>query len=165
MAAARDQTARVLREETDEREDKTGAQSTREVSGTHSLLADVAEENRRRGAEMPAPPTEKAPAATPDAAATSSKRKRFVLIGLVALLALAAVGYGVHYLLVGRFFVSTDDAYVRANNTMLGARVSGHIAAIILAGITDTARQSGARPRFQRRARADRWDLLQPTRQ
>jgi membrane fusion protein, multidrug efflux system len=136
MAAARDQTARVLREETDEREDKTGAQSTREVSGTHSLLADVAEENRRRGAEMPAPPTEKAPAATPDAAATSSKRKRFVLIGLVALLALAAVGYGVHYLLVGRFFVSTDDAYVRANNTMLGARVSGHIAAIVPADNT-----------------------------
>ena len=27
--------------------------------------------------------------------------------------------------------VSTDDAYVRANNTMLGARVSGHIAAIL----------------------------------
>ncbi len=41
------------------------------------------------------------------------------------------VGYGVHYVLVGRFFVSTDDAYVRANNTMLGARVSGHIAAIL----------------------------------
>jgi membrane fusion protein (multidrug efflux system) len=33
--------------------------------------------------------------------------------------------------LVGRFFVSTDDAYVRANNTTLGARVSGHIAAIL----------------------------------
>jgi membrane fusion protein, multidrug efflux system len=32
--------------------------------------------------------------------------------------------------LIGRFYVSTDDAYVRANNTMLGARVTGHIAAI-----------------------------------
>jgi len=31
---------------------------------------------------------------------------------------------------VGRFLVSTDDAYVRANSTTLGARVSGHIAAI-----------------------------------
>jgi membrane fusion protein (multidrug efflux system) len=47
------------------------------------------------------------------------------------LLALAAASYGVHYFLVGRFFVSTDDAYVRANNTTLGARVSGHIAAIL----------------------------------
>src|ERR1700747_307698 len=47
------------------------------------------------------------------------------------LLALAGAGYGVEYTLVGRFYVSTDDAYVRANNTMLGARVSGHIAAIL----------------------------------
>jgi membrane fusion protein, multidrug efflux system len=48
-----------------------------------------------------------------------------------ALLALAAVSYGVYYTFVGRFYVSTDDAYVRANNTTLGARVAGHIAAII----------------------------------
>jgi len=47
------------------------------------------------------------------------------------LLALAAAAYGINYVLVGRFYVSTDDAYVRANNTMLGARVSGHIAAIL----------------------------------
>ena len=47
------------------------------------------------------------------------------MIGIIALLALAAAGYGAHYFLVGRFFVSTDDAYVRANNTMLGARVAG----------------------------------------
>ena len=52
-------------------------------------------------------------------------------MGIVSLLALAAVGYGSYYTLVGRFYVSTDDAYVRANNTMLGARVSGHIAAIL----------------------------------
>ena len=52
-------------------------------------------------------------------------------MGVGLLLALAAAGYGVHYFLVGRFLISTDDAYVRANNTMLGARVSGHIAAIL----------------------------------
>ena len=51
--------------------------------------------------------------------------------GLAALLAIAAAGYGVNYALVGRFYVSTDDAYVRANNTTLGARVSGHVAAIL----------------------------------
>jgi membrane fusion protein (multidrug efflux system) len=53
------------------------------------------------------------------------------MMGIVGLLALAAIGYGVYYILVGRFYVSTDDAYVRANNTMLGARVSGHVAAIL----------------------------------
>ena len=52
-------------------------------------------------------------------------------MGVVALLALAAASYAVHYVLVGRFYISTDDAYVRANNTTLGARVSGHIAAIL----------------------------------
>ena len=41
--------------------------------------------------------------------------------------------------LVGRFYVSTDDAYVRANNTMLGARVAGHVASI-LAGDNTTVR-------------------------
>lgn len=39
--------------------------------------------------------------------------------------------FGTQYMLVGRFMVGTDDAYVRANNTTLGARVSGHIAAIL----------------------------------
>ena len=52
-------------------------------------------------------------------------------MGVFALLALAAASYAVYYVLVGRFYISTDDAYVRANNTMLGARVSGHIAAIL----------------------------------
>ena len=52
-------------------------------------------------------------------------------MGVAVLLALAAVAYTANYFLVGRFYVSTDDAYVRANSTMLGARVSGHVAAIL----------------------------------
>jgi membrane fusion protein (multidrug efflux system) len=35
--------------------------------------------------------------------------------------------FGYHYATVGRFLVSTDDAYVRANNTTLGAKVAGYI--------------------------------------
>ena len=58
-------------------------------------------------------------------------KRKFVLMGILTLLALAAASYGTYYVLVGRFFVGTDDAYVRANNTTLGARVSGHIAAIL----------------------------------
>ena len=64
------------------------------------------------------------------AAAKPGKRK-FVMIGVLGLLALAAIGYAVYFVLVGRFYVSTDNAYVRANNTTLGARVSGHVAAIL----------------------------------
>jgi membrane fusion protein (multidrug efflux system) len=131
MAAARDQAARILRAEPDAAE----GGFAREVS-TDSPRSPISEETvARRSAESPAnPATEKpatgAPPAADAAAPKSGKRKR-VMMGVGALLALAAASYGVHYVLVGRFHVSTDDAYVRANNTTLGARVSGHVAAIL----------------------------------
>jgi membrane fusion protein, multidrug efflux system len=126
MAAARDQAARVLRDESE-------ATDGQAAGGTSAGLADrlrahAAEEAKRKPAEDPAGPALDKPAAAP--ATPKSGKRRFILTGIVTLLALAAASYGVHYLLVGRFFVSTDDAYVRANNTMLGARVTGHIAAI-----------------------------------
>src|SRR5712664_1646410 len=131
MAAARDQAARVLRAESE----ATDEQPAREASAglADRLRAHTAEEAKRKPAETPAGPAvdKPAPGAGADSAAPKSGKRRFVLMGIVALLALAAASYGVHYFLVGRFFVSTDDAYVRANNTMLGARVTGHIAAIL----------------------------------
>jgi membrane fusion protein (multidrug efflux system) len=127
MAAVRDQAARVLRNDAGEAE----AQPARESSAGLAEQRRAAEEAKRKPAETPAAPSVDKPAAPPSAAAPKSGKRRFVLMGIFALLALAATSYGVHYFLVGRFFVSTDDAYVRANNTMLGARVSGHIADII----------------------------------
>jgi membrane fusion protein (multidrug efflux system) len=106
MAAARDQAARVLRPGPDT-------------------------EGERRPAEVPDSPAIDKPATPPAGAAPKPGKRKPVLMGIGALLALAAASYGVHYVLVGRFLVSTDDAYVRANNTMLGARVSGHIATIL----------------------------------
>src|SRR6516225_1461795 len=134
MVAARDQAARVLRTETDEAQPQPARDAS--PAPAEQLRTHVADEARRKPNEAPASPAVEKPAATPggrgaDAAAPKSGKRRFVLIGLVALLALAAAGYAVQYILVGRFFVSTDDAYVRANNTMLGARVSGHIAEIL----------------------------------
>jgi membrane fusion protein (multidrug efflux system) len=137
MAAARDQAARILRTEPD-----TDGEAARDASATLAgrLRAQLPEDTvAHRPAETPdrpAPdkPANEKPAATPAAAASAapkSGKRRLVLMGVATLLALAAASYGVHYILVGRFFVSTDDAYVRANNTMLGARVSGHIAAIL----------------------------------
>jgi membrane fusion protein (multidrug efflux system) len=131
MAAARDQAARILRPEPD----RAGDETADDVStGTESVRAHAADETvAHRPAETPGRPVVEqpaAPTAAPSAPPKSGKRK-IVLIGIVGLLALAAAAYGIHYVLVGRFYVSTDDAYVRANNTMLGARVSGHIAAIV----------------------------------
>jgi membrane fusion protein (multidrug efflux system) len=135
MAAARDQAARILRAEPDSAESGLA----RDASAIHAdaLRAQLAEETvARRPVEAPVPEKpvidEPAapPAATAPAAAPKSGKRKFVMVGVGALLALAAVSYGVHYVLFGRFMISTDDAYVRANNTTLGARVSGHVAAI-----------------------------------
>ncbi|HXN42721.1 MAG TPA: HlyD family secretion protein [Xanthobacteraceae bacterium] len=139
MAAARDQAARIVRDEPDTAEGETARDASAALAEplrSHLLDETVA----RRPAETPGNPSvdkpaiEKpatAPAAAAVSAAPKSGKRKLVLMGIGTLLALAAASYGVHYVLVGRFLVSTDDAYVRANNTTLGARVSGHIAAIL----------------------------------
>jgi membrane fusion protein (multidrug efflux system) len=143
MAVVRDQTARIVRAEQDE----VNGQNTRDagVVLADTLRAHVAEEAKRRSEETPETrieqPAVDKPAVTPSEPvaapaqisqdAPKGGKRKLVLMGFVALLALAASTYGVYYLLVGRFYISTDDAYVRANNTVLGARVSGHIATIL----------------------------------
>jgi membrane fusion protein (multidrug efflux system) len=133
MAAARDQAARIVRPEHDPAESafaRDGSEAAADQTRAHASEEVVA----RRTAEAPAnPATNKpgAPAAAADPAAPKSGKRKFVMMGILALLALAGAAYGIHYVLVGRFHVSTDDAYVRANNTTLGARVSGHITAIL----------------------------------
>ena len=154
MAVSRDNAARVLRQESVDRpidrpaerpaEPIQGEAATDNSAASPAALAGqlrshVAEESKRRTADAPeTPATEKpaqnapAPGAPPaSAAAPKSRKRRFVLMGIVLLLAIAAASYGGYYTLVGRFYVSTDDAYVRANNTMLGARVAGHISSIL----------------------------------
>ncbi len=126
MAAARDQAARIVRSEPEMAEDAIARDAS----------ADLGEQGRaeeaKRPAEAPPASAPEQPAASPAAApAPKSGKRKFVMLGVVGLLALAAAGYAAYYLMVGRFYVSTDDAYVRANNSMLGARVAGHIAAIL----------------------------------
>ena len=133
MASARDQAARIVRSEPDQAGGEDSVEATAALAD--QLRSHIVEESKRRPGEMPAveKPAPAAPpaAVAPQAAAAKPGRKRFILIGFVALLALAGASYAVYYTLIGRFYVSTDDAYVRANNTMLGARVAGHIAAIM----------------------------------
>jgi len=129
MAAARDQAARIVRTGPETAEDGA-AQEAAEQLRTH-----VMEEARRRAAEPPGVAEAEQPAGpasiVTDVAAAKPGKRKFMMMGVLALLALAAIGYGVYFVFVGRFYISTDDAYVRANNTTLGARVSGHVAAIL----------------------------------
>ena len=89
---------------------------------------------------MPAARRAEAPAnddvtvAKPAVAPAPRKLPKRALIGLVAGLALGAGGwFGYHWFTVGRYIVSTDDAYVHADATTLAAKVSGYVAAIDVA--------------------------------
>ena len=58
--------------------------------------------------------------------------KRFLVVG-AAVAALGAAGYfGHNYWTVGRFAVSTDDAYVKADNTTIAPKVAGYVAAVLV---------------------------------
>jgi membrane fusion protein, multidrug efflux system len=75
----------------------------------------------------PATPEVKAPAK----GMLKANRKR-ILLGAAAAVLLAAGWFGYDYMTTGRFLISTDDAYVRAYNTTLGAKVSGYVSAFLV---------------------------------
>ena len=71
-----------------------------------------------------------------DSAPTSSAKSRgngkrkWLLLGLGALFFLCGAGYGSYWLLVARFRVVTDDAYVAGNVVSLTPQASGTVIAI-----------------------------------
>ena len=73
---------------------------------------------------------EKTEAQTEALPSAKPRRSRKLLIG-ASLLTLAAAGwFGWDYWTVGRFEVSTDDAYVQADNTTVAPKVSGYLDAV-----------------------------------
>jgi len=68
-----------------------------------------------------------------DAAPAKAKSRRKPVIAAVLLAALGFGGYeGYHWWADGRFLVSTDDAYVQADITILSAKVSGYVASVAI---------------------------------
>jgi membrane fusion protein (multidrug efflux system) len=127
---ARDQVARVIHPDP-------------EASETDASRAVPAAEPQLRSRPADEPATE-APASAPsaDTADTESSKpksalRRKVMVGVGALAALAAIYFGIHYMVVGRYMITTDDAYVRANNTVMGAKIAGHISKV---AVGDNAR-------------------------
>ena len=92
------------------------------------------------GETLPRPPQAEAPVqplpvkaapTQPVRKARPKRSRRRVVFGAIAVLAISVAGYfGYGWLTVGRFTVTTDDAYVQAYNTTLAAKVSGYLASV-----------------------------------
>ena len=57
--------------------------------------------------------------------AKAGSRRRVLLLSIGAVVAIAAVIYGVRWWTVGRFIESTDDAYLQADSVTIAPKVSG----------------------------------------
>ena len=64
----------------------------------------------------------------PEAKARPSRR--IVLLGIGAVLLIAAAIWGVRWWTVGRFIESTDDAYLQADSVTIAPKVSGYVAEV-----------------------------------
>lgn len=58
--------------------------------------------------------------------------KRAALALALALGVVAATEFGHHYLTIGRYLETTDDAYVKADSTIISPKVSGYIAQVLV---------------------------------
>jgi membrane fusion protein (multidrug efflux system) len=60
-----------------------------------------------------------------------ARKRRGLVLPLVVLTAIGFGGYeGYQYFVEGRFLVTTDDAYVKADTAVIAAKVSGYIASV-----------------------------------
>jgi membrane fusion protein (multidrug efflux system) len=112
--------------------DSGDASTPVEAPGDPSVAPEYSPVVRGRPVTEPvdSPPAQEAAkvvvAGPPSRSRVPSVRKLLALAA--ALLALGAgTWFGHHWWTVGRFMVTTDDAYVRAHNTTLAAKVSGYV--------------------------------------
>ncbi|WP_188908091.1 HlyD family secretion protein [Aureimonas endophytica] len=96
---------------------------------TPPLAPDLPKARPEPAAERPAPA-----APPPVVSAPPAPKKRGIKRFLLPLIALAALGggawYGHYYWVEGRFLVSTDDAYVGADMSILSPKITGYVRAV-----------------------------------
>jgi len=106
-------------------------------AASQTVAAAAPVEARGPAPAIPVPTPTDTPAATVQKAKRRPRLRR-VLLGSVVVAALGAISwFGFDYLTVGRFMVSTDDAYVQAYNTTLAAKVAGYVSSVL---VTDNTR-------------------------
>jgi len=85
--------------------------------------------------ERPVPAADALKDLPPTTRAPGGKQFNFrkLLMAGAAVAALAGAGwYGFDYWTVGRYLVSTDDAYVKADNTTVAPKVSGYLHEVLV---------------------------------
>src|SRR5262249_52868676 len=65
-------------------------------------------------------------------ASYKSRLRQMLLAGTAVALLAASAWYGWDYWTVGRYLVSTDDAYVKADNTTIAPKVSGYLGEVLV---------------------------------
>ena len=90
------------------------------------LLAETAQEL------VPTPSSMPAATAAPAKSAKKSGLRRLLMAGAAVALLAGASWYGWDYWTVGRFLVTTDDAYVKADNTTVAPKVSGYLHEVLV---------------------------------
>ena len=122
-----------------------GQASAEDVAMAQAQPADQANPTELQRAEADSPATVSPAAAPRDPAAPTiagvagaaasparpKRSRRGLVLAVVALIAAGTGGwFGYRYLTLGRFLVTTDDAYVQAYNTTLAAKVAGYVASV-----------------------------------
>src|SRR5450755_647461 len=104
------------------------------------------------GELRPATPDDSGTAAIAAAPLPSRKFnfRKLLLTGAAVAVLTGAAWYGFDYWTVGRYLISTDDAYVKADNTTVAPKVSGYLHEV-LAGETGPAGAGRRRPRIAHR--------------
>ncbi len=72
------------------------------------------------------------PAPSPGPAALPGRRRVPALLLIAGVVVLSAAAVGAHWLFIGRFVESTDNAYVGGDTVQVGAQVAGQVAEILV---------------------------------
>ncbi|MDA4633061.1 hypothetical protein NZA98_18470, partial [Escherichia coli] len=59
--------------------------------------------------------------------------RKLLLVGAAVIVVGLGANFGWHYWTVGRFQESTDDAYVKADSTIVAPKVSGYVREVLVA--------------------------------
>lgn len=92
--------------------------------------ADRTPPNTPQTARAPEAPAPEAAAGAADQAPAPRSRKKLILGGLGAVALAAAAWFAYDYITVGRFIVSTDDAYVGADMAIIAPKVAANVSEV-----------------------------------